>query len=177
MAYESKTILENFITTNHRKRDKSKYDRKLTELDVVTTRIQYRVNGALIIDQCFLDSYLWIRHYYYIEDPELLGKSPNPLVEILNPLIRIRNLQVRIWNPLVETLNLLIRIRNLQVRIRNPIVRLSNPLIGIRNQPIKIQNPPVGIRNPITAPFVITRPRQIWRQSETCVLAAVNHRQ
>ena len=26
----------------------------------------------------------------------------------------------------------------------------------------------------ITAPFVITRPRQIWRQSETCVLAAVN---
>ena len=24
------------------------------------------------------------------------------------------------------------------------------------------------------APFVITRPRQIWRQSETCVLAAVN---
>ena len=26
----------------------------------------------------------------------------------------------------------------------------------------------------ITAPFVITWLRQIWRQSETCVLAAVN---
>ena len=26
----------------------------------------------------------------------------------------------------------------------------------------------------ITAPFVITRSQQIWRQSETCVLAAVN---
>ena len=26
----------------------------------------------------------------------------------------------------------------------------------------------------ITAPFVIMQPRQIWHQSETCVLAAVN---
>ena len=37
-------ILQNLITTNHRKNGGSKYDRKLTELDVVTTRIRYRVN-------------------------------------------------------------------------------------------------------------------------------------
>ena len=30
-------ILQNLITTNHGKNDESKYDRKLTELDVVTT--------------------------------------------------------------------------------------------------------------------------------------------
>ena len=41
------TILENFITTIHRRSGKSKYDWKLTELDVVTTRIRYRVNRAL----------------------------------------------------------------------------------------------------------------------------------
>ena len=35
VAHEYMTILENFITTNHRQRGKSKYDRKLTELDVV----------------------------------------------------------------------------------------------------------------------------------------------
>ena len=36
-------ILQNLI----RKSDKSKYDRKLTELDVETTRIRSRVNGVL----------------------------------------------------------------------------------------------------------------------------------
>ena len=39
--------LDNLITTNHRKSGKNKYDRKVTEPDVVTTRILYRVNGAL----------------------------------------------------------------------------------------------------------------------------------
>ena len=33
-------ILQNLIKINHRKSGKSKYDRKLTELNVVTTRIQ-----------------------------------------------------------------------------------------------------------------------------------------
>ena len=40
-------ILQNFIKAYHRKSGKSKYDRKLTELDVETTRIRSRVNGVL----------------------------------------------------------------------------------------------------------------------------------
>ena len=40
-------ILLNLTTTNHRKSGESKYDRKLTELNVVTTRIRYRVNRVL----------------------------------------------------------------------------------------------------------------------------------
>ena len=39
-------ILQNSIKAYHRKSDKSKYDRKLTELDVETTRIRSRVNGV-----------------------------------------------------------------------------------------------------------------------------------
>ena len=42
-------ILQNLTTTNQRKSGKSKYDRKLTKFDVVTTRIRYRVNGILEI--------------------------------------------------------------------------------------------------------------------------------
>ena len=38
-------ILQNLIKAYHRKSGKSKYDRKLTELDVETTRIRSRVNG------------------------------------------------------------------------------------------------------------------------------------
>ena len=41
-------ILQNITTTNHRKSGERKYDSKLTELDVVTTRIRYRVNGAYV---------------------------------------------------------------------------------------------------------------------------------
>ena len=42
-------ILQNLIKAYHRKSGKSKYDRKLTELDVETTRIRSRVmNGVLI---------------------------------------------------------------------------------------------------------------------------------
>ena len=41
-------ILHNLIKTNHRKSGKSEYDRKLTEFDVVTTRIKYRVNGIFV---------------------------------------------------------------------------------------------------------------------------------
>ena len=37
--------LHNLMTTNYRKSDKSKYDRKLTKLDIVTIRVRYRVNG------------------------------------------------------------------------------------------------------------------------------------
>ena len=40
-------ILQNLIKAYHRKGGKSKYDRKLTELDVETTRIRSRVNGVL----------------------------------------------------------------------------------------------------------------------------------
>ena len=41
-------VLQNLIKAYHRKRGKSKYDRKLTELDVETTRIRFRVNGVLL---------------------------------------------------------------------------------------------------------------------------------
>ena len=40
-------ILQNLIKAYHRKSGKSKYDRKLTELDVETTRIRSRVYGVL----------------------------------------------------------------------------------------------------------------------------------
>ena len=39
-------ILHNLTTANHRKSGESKYDRELAKLDVVTTRIRYRVNGV-----------------------------------------------------------------------------------------------------------------------------------
>ena len=39
-------ILQNLIKAYLRKSGKSKYDRKLTELDVETTRIRSRVNGV-----------------------------------------------------------------------------------------------------------------------------------
>ena len=39
-------ILQNLTKAYHRKSGKSKYDRKLTELDVETTRIRSRVNGV-----------------------------------------------------------------------------------------------------------------------------------
>ena len=42
-------ILQNYIKAYHRKSGKSKYDRKLTELDVETTRIRSLVNVVLII--------------------------------------------------------------------------------------------------------------------------------
>ena len=41
-------ILQNLIKAYHRKRGKSKYDRKLTELNVETTRIRSRVNGVSV---------------------------------------------------------------------------------------------------------------------------------
>ena len=41
-------ILQNVIKAYHRKSGKSKYDRKLTELDVETPRIRSCVNGVLI---------------------------------------------------------------------------------------------------------------------------------
>ena len=37
--------LQNSITINHRKGGRNKYDRKLTQLDVVTMSIRYSVNG------------------------------------------------------------------------------------------------------------------------------------
>ena len=43
-------ILQNLTTTNNRKSGGSKYDLKLTDLDVVTTRILYRVREASHID-------------------------------------------------------------------------------------------------------------------------------
>ncbi len=46
VAPKSVIILQSLITTNHRKSGKSKDDLKLTELDVVTMRIRYRVNGV-----------------------------------------------------------------------------------------------------------------------------------
>ena len=39
-------IFHHLTTANHRKSGESKYDRELAKLDVVTTRIRYRVNGV-----------------------------------------------------------------------------------------------------------------------------------
>lgn len=41
-------ILKTEITTSHRKSGERRYDRKLDELDVVTNRIRYCVNGVLL---------------------------------------------------------------------------------------------------------------------------------
>ena len=41
-------ILQNLIKAYHRKSGKSKYDRKLTELDVETTWIRSRANGVSV---------------------------------------------------------------------------------------------------------------------------------
>ena len=48
-------ILQNLIKTYHRKSGKSKYDRKLTELDVETTRIRSRdrVNEVLVLSAVY----------------------------------------------------------------------------------------------------------------------------
>ena len=46
-------ILQNLIKTNHRKSGKSKYDHKLTELNVVTTQIWYCVNGVKDYNQYY----------------------------------------------------------------------------------------------------------------------------
>ena len=46
-------ILQNLIKAYYKKSGKSNYDRKLTELDVETTRIRSRVNGVLVT--CFDD--------------------------------------------------------------------------------------------------------------------------
>ena len=46
-------ILQNLIKAYHTKSGKSKYDRKLTELDVETTRVQARVNGILELNRTF----------------------------------------------------------------------------------------------------------------------------
>ena len=48
MALKFTIILQSLTTANRRKNCESKYDRKLTESDVVTTRIRYRVNGDLV---------------------------------------------------------------------------------------------------------------------------------
>ena len=49
MVLKFTIILLNLITANHSKSIKSKYDRKLAEIDVVTTYMNpvYRVNGVL----------------------------------------------------------------------------------------------------------------------------------
>ena len=41
--------LQNLIKAYYRKSGKSKYDRKLTELDVETARIRSRVNGVSVL--------------------------------------------------------------------------------------------------------------------------------
>ena len=48
IPFKTMIILQNITTTNHRKSGEREYDSKLTDLDVVTTRIRYRVNGAYV---------------------------------------------------------------------------------------------------------------------------------
>ena len=52
VALKFMIVLQNLTTTNQRKRGERKYDHKLTELNAVTTRIRYRVNGVLYIFHC-----------------------------------------------------------------------------------------------------------------------------
>ena len=51
-------IVQNLIKAYHRKSGKSRYDRKVTELDVETTRIRSRANGVLFVHvvkaKCFI---------------------------------------------------------------------------------------------------------------------------
>ena len=49
VAFKFMLMLQKLIKTNHRKRGRNECDSKLTELDVVTMRIRYRVNGVLDI--------------------------------------------------------------------------------------------------------------------------------
>ena len=48
MTLKFVVMLQNLIKAYYRKSGKSKYDRKLTELDVETTRIRSRVNGVWV---------------------------------------------------------------------------------------------------------------------------------
>ena len=52
VAVKPMVILQNLITTNHRKSGQSKNHVKLTEIIVVTTLIRYHVNGVL--EPCFI---------------------------------------------------------------------------------------------------------------------------
>ena len=53
MTFKFVIILQNLIKAYHRKSGKNKYDSKLTELDIETTRIRSRVNGGSIIKSMF----------------------------------------------------------------------------------------------------------------------------
>ena len=75
-------ILQNLIKAYHRKSGKSKYDRKLTELDVETTRIRSRVNRVLEIiqhrvkcPQIILDSSLICVIYFFMRATLQLGEG------------------------------------------------------------------------------------------------------
>ena len=46
VAFKFMLMLQKLIQTNHRKGVGIEYDSKLTELDVVTMRIRYRVTGS-----------------------------------------------------------------------------------------------------------------------------------
>ena len=49
--FQLQMILQNLMKTSHRKGGRRKYDRKQTELDVVTTRIRYNVNGVYVVSK------------------------------------------------------------------------------------------------------------------------------
>ena len=62
VALQFVIILQNIMKANHRKSVKSEYDRKLTKLDVETTRIRCRVNGVLSLktNAKHLDSIMYV---------------------------------------------------------------------------------------------------------------------
>ena len=90
-------ILQNWTTINERKSGKSKYDRKLTKLDVVTTWIRYRVNGSEINQ--FQNSVLtdvrrffqFISHFYL-------------LIHLLRISRRVQMYSILKWNGVKSTL-------------------------------------------------------------------------
>ena len=61
-------ILQNLIKAYHRKSGKSKYDRKLTELDVETTRIRSRVNGVFVCKYKQYTNKIIDREMFYLHD-------------------------------------------------------------------------------------------------------------
>ena len=55
------------------------------------------------------------------------------------------------------------------------VLTIKLPAFGLSDYVTIVVKPKAKMQDkPVTAPFVITRPRKICRQCETCVLAAVN---
>ena len=68
VALKFMIVLQNLTITNRGNNGRVEYDRKLTKLDVVTARIRYRVNGVLVIQECWQPCRKWLQaaSYFYM---------------------------------------------------------------------------------------------------------------